>query len=41
MNGYGLPPVTCLHRIYWHFGLQIDKWDEQRENGTFPASLEP
>lgn len=22
-------------------GLQITKWDEQRENGTFPASLEP
>lgn len=21
--------------------LQISRWDEQRENGTFPASLEP
>jgi hypothetical protein len=20
---------------------QIEKWDDQRENGTFPASLEP
>ena len=23
------------------FILQITKWDEQREEGTFPASLEP
>ncbi|CDO74366.1 hypothetical protein BN946_scf184355.g14 [Trametes cinnabarina] len=29
------------HRSPRPLKFQIAKWDEQRENGTFPASLEP
>jgi Cytochrome oxidase c subunit VIb len=34
---FSLPAYDLTGRFY----LQIEKWDDQRESGTFPASLEP
>ncbi|OJT09543.1 Cytochrome c oxidase subunit 6B [Trametes pubescens] len=37
----GRHPFSTLTSYANLLPWQINKWDEQRENGTFPASLEP
>jgi hypothetical protein len=39
MNGYDLDVSSSSFRL--NVVLKISKFDDQRENGAFPASLEP
>ncbi|KAI6107878.1 cytochrome c oxidase subunit VIb [Pisolithus sp. B1] len=38
---HSLCPSECNQSPCYSCSNDVSKWDEQRDNGTFPASLEP